>query len=289
DGKVYGSLEYKNDEIGQGIRKQMQADIDTRSAFYIAVFDVESITRMDMDACADHVMQTVYLKEVADDFNATVHLADGRDLPHRYGCSGIDGTAFGPLFGASKDSKPYLFVAYGVYGDVTRTDNDYQVLLCYDVAKWAPYLRPLSQENMHTCGPAAPDQKLFAFTGNTCYGIQNLEYDAYTGNWLMAVYPGKKPLYPPHPLYILDGQKAPQIRPLLGCEGMEGMTLSLWAEGCYDPRSELYGWPFPYGQTGLCALGDGLYYISHDAKDEHGWSSTARLYRWDGKAPFILV
>ena len=48
------------------------------------------------------------------------------------GLLGIDGISFGPAFGAPKGSKPYLNVAYGIYGDTTRSDNDYQVILNYD-------------------------------------------------------------------------------------------------------------------------------------------------------------
>lgn len=53
DGRVYGSLEYKDAE-----------------AFYIAIFDVDRIDRLGMDASDSAVVSTVYLPEVVDDFTA---------------------------------------------------------------------------------------------------------------------------------------------------------------------------------------------------------------------------
>ena len=140
DGRVYGSLEYKNDEIGRGILRQLNKEGNGENpsdAFYVAIFDVDKITRPDMDAETDGVMTAVYLKEVVDDYYGTA-VNGGREVKHRLGCSGIDGISFGPAFGAPKGSKPYLNVAYGIYGDTTRSDNDYQVILNYDPETWKP-------------------------------------------------------------------------------------------------------------------------------------------------------
>lgn len=115
---------------------------------------------MDMDAEKDGIMTTVYLPTVLDDYLAKVTTNEG-EKQHRFGCSGIDGVSFGPRFG-KKDGKEYLTVAYGIYGEVDRSDNDYQVLLQYDTSKWHKYETPLSQENMHTNGPAQPDREYFA-------------------------------------------------------------------------------------------------------------------------------
>jgi hypothetical protein len=70
---------------------------------------------------------------------------------HRYDCSGIDGVAFGPAFGHS-DGKTYLTVAYGIYGNTRRGDNDHQVLLQYDIADWACYAAPLSETRLTATG-----------------------------------------------------------------------------------------------------------------------------------------
>ena len=50
-------------------------DEKDRTGFYVAIFDVDRITRPDMDAEKDRVMTTVYIKEAVDDYFAT---ADGR-------------------------------------------------------------------------------------------------------------------------------------------------------------------------------------------------------------------
>ena len=156
DGKIYGSLEYKHDKIGQGILDNVGYTGEIKDGFYIVSFDPDKMTRMDMDAETDGVMSAVFLKEVYDDY-ATRH--------HAYGCSGIDGVTFAPAIG-EEDEKLYLYVAYGIYGDTTRTDNDHQVLLQYDVTDWKQYARPLSQGNMHRQGPDAPNNKYFVYTGS---------------------------------------------------------------------------------------------------------------------------
>ena len=269
DGRLYGSLEYKNDAIGQGILKKAGHIGEIQNAFYIAIFDVDKINRVNMDACSDGVMTTVYLKEVFDDFSAP---------GHRHGCSGIDGTTFGKMPG-EKNAPYQLFVAYGVYGDTERSDNDYQVILRYDTRDWKQYERPLLQQNMHTCGPEKPDQKLFVYTGNTTYGVQNLEYDEATGNFLLAVYPGRKPQFRNWPMFIIDGSQAPKWETIAGVEpALEGETLTLLGEG----------YEFAYGSTGLYSLGDGRFYVSHDGRTPEGYDTHVKLYRWNGTDPLIL-
>ena len=255
DGCVYGSLEYKNDAIGKGILKNAGRD-EITNAFYCAIFDVDKIDRMHMDACRDGVMRTAYLKEVVDDY-----LAVENGVAHRNGCSGIDGTAIGPMPGAAKDSKQYVFIAYGIYGDVNRSDNDDQIILCYAPEKLKAAALPLEQGNMHISSPA-PECRLTVFTGNTEYGVQNLEYDAYTGDYYAAVYKGKKPIFANKPMYVIDGASAP-----------EGGALKVKAAS-----------DFPYGQTGMCALGDGYWYFSHDGRTGDGWFSEVVLHRYtDGE------
>jgi hypothetical protein len=95
DGRLYGSLEYKNDAIGQGILRMEKRERKLQTAFYIAIFDVEKITREGMDAEKDGIMTTVYLPTVLEDYLAEVLTAEGKK-EHRLGCSGIDGVTFGP-------------------------------------------------------------------------------------------------------------------------------------------------------------------------------------------------
>ena len=270
DGKVYGSLEYKNDAIGRGILRALDAaDKQITNAFYCAIFDVDRIDRPGMDAERDGVMRAVYLPEVVADFEASVTVG-GREFPHRYACSGIDGTARGPAWG-KRDGKQYLQICYGVYGDVGRDDNDYQVILGFDTdAWWDTVAQPLCQAHMHQSGDHSV-QKCFVYTGNTNWGVQNLEYDAHTGNWLAAVYPGKKPQFPNDSLFVIDGSVAPE-EGVHAAYGEKIAVLTLVEQN-----------RFPYGSTGMCALGDGRYYFSEQGCDaQRGQYTYVTLWRATG-------
>ena len=292
DGRVYGSLEYKDDAIGKGIRKTLDGESEgvDQTGFYIAVFDVDRIVRPDMDAERDRVMTAVYVKEAVDDYFAET-VNGGRTVAHRFGCSGIDSVTIAPRFGSGEEGD-WLYVAYGIYGDTLRTDNDYQVLLAYDTKEWKRYEQPLSQSNLHKSGPAAPGRKYFVRTGNTSYGIQNLAYDPASGNLYAAVYKGKKPHYPNWSLFVIDGSKPARRESLQGFDTpTEGEVLSLVEAG--NPDGGIGGWNFKWGATGLCPLGGGYFYISENArsKETRQQSSTVRLYEWTGDAaiPFRAV
>ncbi len=93
DGKIYGSLEYKNDAIGKGIKKELGVETSNEDGFYIAIFDGSRIDRLNMNAEKEDLLRTVYIKEAVDDYAAKVK--DGNEeKPHRFACSGIDGAAF---------------------------------------------------------------------------------------------------------------------------------------------------------------------------------------------------
>ncbi len=281
DGKVYGSIEYKHDSIGQGIMKSTGVALADEDAFYIAIFDVDKIDRVGMDAERDGVMRAVYLPQVAEDYAAKN--PDGSE--HRFACSGIDGTGFGPVPGSPKGSPHMLFVAYGVYGDNDRADNDNQVILQLDWRRFDAVARPLSQGAPHHSGLRA-DERYFLYTGNTTWGIQNLEYDAFLDGWLVSVYPGKKPCYKNPPMFIIDGQVAPAEREVPGL-GIRAKMLSLKPIGGHDEENDIYYCTFPKGQTGMYSFGDGYYYISYEHKTvEDGvkrFSSEVRLCRYTGE------
>ncbi|MBE6813433.1 MAG: hypothetical protein E7523_11220 [Ruminococcaceae bacterium] len=264
DGRVYGSLEYKNDCIGKGIHNALGLERENEEAFYCAIFDVDNINRIGMDAEKDGVMKAVYLQEVVKDY-----LYPG----HKYGCSGIDGTAWGPVCG-QKDKKEYLHIAYGIYGDTKRTDNDCQVILCYDAEDWwDTYAQPLSQSDPHKNGPQQPFHKFFLQTGNTEWGIQNLEYDSHSGDYYAAVYKGKKTRYKNYDMFVIDGSAAPAFKdhPATG-EKVEMLQLK--------PQKGEDGMFFPYGSTGMFAVGDGRFLFSIPAHHKkHGHATTVRLYK----------
>jgi hypothetical protein len=277
DGRVYGSLEYK-----------------AAKAFYIAIFDVDRIDRVGMNAETDGVMTTVHLDEVVEDFTADMDgngVFDGdtaNTLDHRYGSSGIDGVAFGPRFG-KRGGRETLKVAYGVYSHVGRQDNDHQVILDYDVRGWRKLERPLSQSAPHRSGPAGYDGKYFVYTGNTRFGVQNLEYDAYTGNWMLAVYKGAKPQFPNYSFFIVDGAAAPQRGIVRGQATPEqGDLLSLLPAGLYHPPSGTFGWEF-HGNYGFASLDNGYYYVAEGKAVQDGGvakqDGDVYLYRWTGATP----
>lgn len=290
DGRLYGSLEYKQDSIGQVILNQQHSAKQRETAFYVAIFAVDKINCLDMDAERDGIMTTVLLGDVVVDHTAQWK-QNGIKMMHRYGCSGIDGLSFGPDFGATRNSKPYLCVAYGIYGDIMRNDNDYQVLVQYDTDNWLKFEKPLNQSSMHQSGPASCKNKYFILTGNTEWGVQNLEYDAYTGDWLMAVYHGHKVKYPNYSLFLVDGTKPARLESLCYDPSRQVHVLSLVNKGLRDIKTEIYGWYFPYGSTGLYAFGNGTYYISKSKKIGTQYAADICLYRWTGydSGPFEQV
>ncbi|MFI9589314.1 hypothetical protein [Nonomuraea sp. NPDC052265] len=277
DGRVYGSLEYKEQE-----------------SFYIAIFDVDRITSMGMDAQTSDIVSTVYLKEVVADYTADMN-GDGRfdgnvgNTPdHRYGCSGIDGVAFGPEFG-KEHGKQKLTVAYGIYSNTTRQDNDHQVLLQYDVQQWRKYERPLTETAPHKSGPERVDGKFFAYTGNTTYGVQNLEYDEHTRNWMLAVYKGVKPQFPNYSFFMVRAADRPVTGELAGQPAPEqGRILPLAPGGLQDQATGVRGWQFN-GEYGLASLDDGRYYVAKAGKVTEGGvtknTGHAQLHRWTGSTP----
>lgn len=291
DGRIYGSLEYKDDSIGRGILKQEKSNKKFDTAFYVAIFDVDKITRQGMSAEKDGIMTTVYLPTVVEDFKAKVECG-GKTLEHRFGCSGFDGITFGPKFGKS-DGKYYLTIAYGIYGDANRSDNDHQVLLQYDASNWTKYEQPLSQDNMHQSGPKKPAGRYFVYTGNRNWGVQNMEYDKSRNFWFLATYETEKSDFAGFSLMTIDGNIAPKKQTLKGVDYCKsGNLLTLSGRGMTDANHHsIRGWHFDKSSTGIHALGDNYFYISHRKRNKPYQSCTATLYKFVGKEsyPFDLV
>ena len=276
DGRLYGSLEYKHDRIGKSILERAERKTDVQDGFYVAVFDVDRIDREDMQAESDGIMKAVYLDEVLKDY-----AFEG----HRYGCSGIDGLTFAPIPG-SCGTKKYLYVSYGIYGDVSRNDNDYQVILRYNTDGWKSYEKPLDQNDMHRYGPASPDSKYFLYTGNTTYGIQNLEYDEHSGYMFAAVYRGKKECFPNYPMYVIDMQRPASFEKLNNINE-SGEVLHLAKVGITDTQTGIRGIEFPYGSTGMISLGDGGFFFSKNFSDANTYGTEIEVYRFDRSVGFV--
>lgn len=281
DGKVYGSLEYNKDK-----------------AFYVAVIDVAKLDRVGVRADQTEIFRTVYLPEVTKDYAADLNgdgkFEDGAASPdHRYGCSGIDGVSFGPKFGET-GGKRYLTVAYGIFGNNDRTDNDHQVLLQYDVADWARFASPLTEAAPHHNGPAAVDAKVFVKTGNTRYGVQNLAYDPSQKRWLMGVYKGAKATYPNYLMFAVDADAKPARGDLVGVPAADGKgweqgsLLPLADAGLQDAASGVRGWN-QKADVGLQPVGHGLVYLAANSKVDGKQTADLTLMRWTGDAqqPFV--
>ena len=254
--KVYASLEYKNDEIGKGLHNRIGTG-EVKDGFYIVIFDADKINETGLIAENCDAVKAAYLSEVVEDYHA-----EGLCGPHRYGCSGIDGVTLMPLPGCENDKK-YLAVAYGIYGDADRTDNDNQIILFYDTNELEKAAKPLTQSAPHTSGPLCK-YRTFLYTGNTTYGIQNLEYDPYSGNTFVCVYPGRKMQFENHSLFVIDGGKPAVLTDVKGT-GETGLCLSLLP----DQSSH-----FPHGSTGIASLYDGRFYISEPSRTEDGGNTT---------------
>lgn len=262
--KAYASLEMKNDEIGKNIADGLGAERhnDSSSRFYIAEIDVDAVDGFDIPF--DKAITLHPVNEAAKDYLAKVEVG-GSILKHRYGCSGVDGITLGPGFGSDSKDNYYLYLAYGVYSDTLRCDNDYNILLCYD-------LKDLS----------SPKHKYFIYTGNTKYGIQNLAYDPYTERMYMAVYKGHKSHFENYRLFAVDMNQKPYRSRLKDVPYHEGDAEQLDICG---------GWHFKWGSTGLCPLGDGRYYISINSKTDEGQicEATMHISSDDPESPFARI
>ena len=286
--RVYGSLELKHDSIGAQIIDRTGWDPTSEDSFYLVSFDCDAIVKMDMNAEVDGVMSAVYLSDVVRDYT---DCDDVSGRKHRYGCSGIDGTGLGTAFGQAQDSAKKIMIAYGVYGDVERADNDYQVILQYDPSVIELYGRPLNQASPHHSGPEGCEERYFFYTGNTCFGIQNLEYDSFSGNWFVAVYRGKKQEFDNFNMYFIDGRVAPRHAALIGRDGECGLVLSSAGIGVQGKQKEIRGSNFAYGQTGMASMGEGIFYFSHHGsnKETKEFYTNVKKYVYDAESENVFV
>jgi hypothetical protein len=282
DGFVYGSLEYKRD-----------------TAFYIAVIDVDKIDRIGIEAKQSELFRTVYLPEVVKDYSADLNgdgVFDGniaKTPDHRYGCSGIDGVSFGPEFG-HVDGPRFLTVAYGIYANTERTDNDHQVLLQYDIADWTRYARPLTEVSPHRSGPAEVHGKFFVRTGNTTYGVQNLAYDELQQRWFLGVYKGTKPTFPNYLMFAIDAHTRPVLGDLVGVPAAagnsteRGQLLQLADDGLKDTKTGIRGWN-QKSDVGIQPIGGGIFYLAVNSGKRGSQTGDVTLHRWTGNPanPFI--
>ena len=272
--KVYASLECKDDVIGQGLSDFAKG----KSMFYIAIIDVDKVTSVGMDSEKNEAFKIVCVKDATKDYQAKVKAPDGTELDHRYCCSGIDGVALAPKIGR-KRGREYLYVAYGIYKDNDRTDNDCQVLLRFNKKKLDKYAGKVKFGEFYSKGPAKPLDKYFVYTGNTNWGVQNMTYDPSLKKMFLFVYKGAKPDFPNYDAFVFDIASKP----------VKTLVPGVWYDKSKhrmlgSPEKPVGGFNFKYGSTGVSPLGDGTFYISENGRNpETGLQNClARLYKWDG-------
>ena len=136
---------------------------------------------------------------------------------------------------------------------------------------------------MHKSGPQSAKNRYFLYTGNTTWGVQNLEYDPASDLWFVSVYQGTKSNFSNFPMFTVKGSDAPRELKLLGRGGECGKVIStVGGKTCKSGLAS--GYTFPLGSTGIASIGDGYFYISHhkNRKGENGrtyYSTDATLYR----------
>ena len=169
-------------------------------------------------------------------------------------------------------------VAYGIYEDNGREDNDHQVILQYDPSVFDEYGHSLNQAKPHYSGPESAEQRYYLYTGNTRYGVQNLEYDPNSRTWLVAVYRGKKEKYTDFVLFFIDAAVPAKEQTLLGRDGETGLLLTLAPLG-ENGKENIRGSHFPLGSTGVYSFGDGKFYFSRPLKKDKTFASLTELYK----------
>jgi len=196
NGKLYAPLEYK-----------------ASGRWYIAVFDAEKITEMNMHYTEPGMMYAAYVPQVGDAFSEELYAGEHNNNPssmgHRYGTGGIDGITFGKIPGGGYDTdgdgvtdisvhdKEFMFVAMGIYGNVKRYDNENQIFLVFSPEKITEEnLLPFSEEMLNKDYTESEklfyEHKIFCYTGNYNYGAQQLEFDRDTGDLRAECYERNK-------------------------------------------------------------------------------------------------
>ena len=272
-----------------------------RAGFYIVMFNTKKITKTDISWKNTNVARSVYLKTVYDDYRYDVNgngkFDGGNDgADHRFGCTGIDGLCFGPSLQKKGRGKKLLTAAYIIAGNAKRSDNDYQVLLQYDVdGWWDDYGKatPGQGEKAHRSGPEKENGKYFLYTGNTYYGVQTMTYFDELNVWILNTYKMVKSSFEPFYIFAVDGDLKPVRKQLMGQQkGVEGDVLTLYQAGDYDKKHDIYGWRTSFGTKGFDYAGSGLFYVVYPYKTWFGTqTAVAYLHIWDSGAdgPFKLA
>ena len=225
------------------------------------------------------------VREATKDYHLKGFGPAGQEYEHFYGCSGIDGVAIAPKLG-KKGGKNYLYVAYGIYGDTSRSDNDSQILLRYDLGELEGFASKVKFGEFYSEGPKKPLDKYFVYTGNTNWGVQNMTYDPSSGRMFLFVYKGAKEQFTNYPAFSFSVSSRPVKRGLIGVpyDTSRHPVIGSW-------ENPVEGIDFKWGGTGVSPLGDGRFYFSENGRSEATGNQycRVRIYRWDGNAKTFVM
>ncbi|MCQ2399713.1 MAG: hypothetical protein MJ072_04315, partial [Clostridia bacterium] len=232
------------------------------------------------------VMKTVYVDELFDDYYYVT--PDGKN--YKYGVCGLDGCGIGPKFGET-DGKQYITIATDTQNDVTRTDNDYAILLQFDIEEINKVAIPLDFQNPHTVS-VKPAGRYFFYTGNMDYGIQVIEYDEYTKKWFFICYPSSKPNFPKAYTFTVNAEDKPVWQKVKGqLFDEEAYHLVYDKDATLHTATGITYWTFWQANTGFISLGDGTYLVSNSQSTGSSYSDKVDTWRFTAKQPtgFELV
>ena len=147
---------------------------------------------------------------------------------------------------------------------------------------------------VHKCGENLDSEVFYAYTGNTRWGVQNLDYDPAKNVYMMCVYTGKKEQFPNYPMFLIDASKSPEYKALIGREGEFGNVFALAEGNVRDEKTGVCGTNYSYGSTGIASLGadeNGVsyYYVSYDGNGEDGNYANVRLCRSDDENYIVPI
>lgn len=297
EGRIVGSVTGFDGHLGDVAYNKQDGKVystltsNTEKKCYIAVFDPDAITRMNMmpaEACTFvYVGAPIAALAATNGYGLSDEwLATGG----KYGVTdGIDSCTFGPKFGVD-DGKYYLTLGLGAAAKATkitvndaqksavdRTDNDYLVIVQFDVSGWGDFASSVLAE---AGGPESFDGTYFHYYGYHDYGIQNICYDAYQDIYFIAAYDGSKgAATTPYSFYALDA-KAVEEKTLVGNGEETGAVISSkygLSAGNYDK-----GYAY-FCSVGFVSMHDGSYYmcdVSYTNYNEQKHGAKLDLYEW---------
>ncbi len=243
DGKVYATV---------WIPKNPYDYTYTQEDHYLlAIIDVDKINQVGMKFNEGDVMRFVRLSNL-----------EAYNRSGQYGLGGVDGCTFGPQFGTTTGPN-LLTIAANFPMDLTRTDNDYQMLWQYEWTNIWENARAFdgTLADLPTWAPTPLDE-YFMYTGNGDWGIQTMEYDSYNQLWFFNLYDVHRQGFTSYNLHVVSAASAPVEEEIKGQPTTTtGKVLKQIEKGEHDETNGIWSFAYYEACTGLESLGDGYFYV----------------------------